>query len=687
MTICQSVQCLSERHQYCLQMSAWLPSLPFDVLFEISTNLNLDDVIHLSLTCHQLRAIILNDTLAFQVVEASDNDLTRTYIPDKLPQGNHAYSDEARQARRGTITYGDALCAIYDRRHAFSSVQPFSVRNIGPILGGSFLASSILYREGVLCAQSGHLIRVVNLRSPTAVVELDLYNLIEANNGGTKVGSYEMMYYSDGILSVHVVYVEVEMPSNIFCIRTTVGVEDSERNLGFVFLEGGCSKLFVRHTAEYLYFGTHTGEGSDGHRKWEINGCPISTMGDKQGCHFPPIHLEANLLLDGFHGNDVGSTVAFEIHDGFFYAVSNQGTYEVEEVDWTSFYHCIRFPLDKPIDEALQKNTRVYRRQHAQGAIHDSWTDLTLQHDERTNDLFIVESRREWIGASSRQARTFYTSRIKFGTPASTDSSWDFGCSSNDITVPRPLPDNDIMTTVLESSHSANYMPTPRQYSWAQHPEFPYMGSEVPPPRSFILARTKFRSYNYSCSAFLDLVEDGSCCPNRSPASMPCLRLRIGSRRIAPAGYGTHGYEDCSTVDKYSLAPGSPTGGRVHFEDDTQYRYSQIRLWPPPPSRSCSCSQRIHDIMNPVSRQTSGMGSGQKRITAICDERSIVYLIKPSLPITYDNGDGSKLGDELSQLVLIDFGRTPIPSGALLDNDQWYWTPGQEKRCRTGTCC
>ena len=64
-------------------MSAWLPSLPFDVLFEISTNLNLDDVIHLSLTCHQLRAIILNDTLAFQVVEASDNDLTRTYIPDK----------------------------------------------------------------------------------------------------------------------------------------------------------------------------------------------------------------------------------------------------------------------------------------------------------------------------------------------------------------------------------------------------------------------------------------------------------------------------------------------------------------------------------------------------------------------------------------------------------------------------
>lgn len=61
-------------------------ALSFDVLFEISTNLSLDDVIHLSQTCRQLRATLLNDTVAHQVVEVSETDLTvnaqLTFVPD-----------------------------------------------------------------------------------------------------------------------------------------------------------------------------------------------------------------------------------------------------------------------------------------------------------------------------------------------------------------------------------------------------------------------------------------------------------------------------------------------------------------------------------------------------------------------------------------------------------------------------
>lgn len=45
---------------------------PYDVVFELSKFLNLEDVVHLSQTCRQLRtSIFSNDHVARQVVEVS----------------------------------------------------------------------------------------------------------------------------------------------------------------------------------------------------------------------------------------------------------------------------------------------------------------------------------------------------------------------------------------------------------------------------------------------------------------------------------------------------------------------------------------------------------------------------------------------------------------------------------------
>ncbi|KAF2628527.1 hypothetical protein BU25DRAFT_37668 [Macroventuria anomochaeta] len=638
-------------------------TLPADILFELSLFLDLDDVVHVSQACRQYRALLLDgdDKLARKVVDA-----------------HHQYTDEALQARQGITSYREALCAIYDRRDAFSNAQPFSARVVSR-------GSSFLYRQGVLCVQTGDIVIISNLRSGTPAVQINLRDLYKDEEVYDPSDSYEMMYYSDGILAILVTNEGLDYNERfIRFLSTTDNISNpDDRIMGFVDLGLSNSKVFVRHTADYMYLGTHNGQGSDGHRKWVIKGCSMD-FGDFDEQEPEP----EKLLLEDFHGHDIGSTVAFEIHNGYFYAVSNQGTYEVEEVDWTSFYHCVRFPLDNPTTEAIQKNKRVYRRQHAEGAIHDSWTNLTLQHDERTNDLYIVESRREWVGASSKQARTFYTSRISFPTPAFTDSSWEVDSSRNNIAPPLPLPDNDILTTVLESSHSANYMPTPKQYSWTRHPEFPSKVPLLPNPRSFILARTKLRAYNLSCSAFLDLVEDEQCCPNRPPALLPCLRLRIGSRRIAPYGYDLFGYEGGREGDNYTLAQDGPHGERVHFDDNTQYRYTPIRMWPPPPSK-CACSARLHRIMSPTSRPNLGMGSGQKTITAVCDERSIVYMIKPSKPYSYHDTDSVGIDPELGTIVLVDFGRTPTPrrlDGPLKEMFRWDWFPDHRKRCREGTC-
>src|SRR3712207_8711884 len=56
------------------------------------------------------------------------------------------------------------------------------------------------------------------------------------------------------------------------------------------------------------------------------------------------------------------TTLFRSIHDGYFYAVSNQSTHEVEEVDWTSFYYCIRIPLSNDqehTEKADRKSTRL----------------------------------------------------------------------------------------------------------------------------------------------------------------------------------------------------------------------------------------------------------------------------------------------------------------------------------------
>jgi hypothetical protein len=60
-----------------------LGSFPcYDVVFEISNFLNLDDVLHLSQTCRQLRALIFsNEQVARKVVAVSIAD---TYSQNKL---------------------------------------------------------------------------------------------------------------------------------------------------------------------------------------------------------------------------------------------------------------------------------------------------------------------------------------------------------------------------------------------------------------------------------------------------------------------------------------------------------------------------------------------------------------------------------------------------------------------------
>lgn len=584
-----------------------------------------------------------------------------------------------------------------------SNASPFAARILG-------YGSSFLCRQGVICVLQGDHIEVSQVHSPAESFRFSLAKVLRPNSPEFESlsGNYRfsLLYYSDDILSLFVEATDRFNGPFIVAVSTVARPATGRRLLKMIHLEDS-SKVFVRHTSRFLYYGTHTGLGNDGHHKWEIFGQSFDEKND------PLPEVEEPILLENFHGTDIGSTIAFEIYKDHFYAVSNQGTFEVEEVDWTSFYHCLRFRLDDPDHKKVEKNERVFRRQHAEGPIHDSWTDLSLQASEETGKMMILESRREWARASSRQSRTFYATIFNHNKnnpdddPVSLDGHLDKSL----------LPEDDIYVGVLDSTNKPNYMPTPAVHSSSRHPEFDTCASS---PRTFTLSRTKFRAYNYSCTSFLDLVEDDQCCAD--PSKPHCLRLRIGSRRKTsptPAPLPSKGK---ARIDSSVIFD--------DFEDkQTAYRHSPIRMFPPP-ANSCPCSKRLHDIMNPA--LLAGSNTHDRSITGVLDERSFVYMVKPG------RSYGANHDDTKGAVVVVDFTRPwkraelegsapmssskttlstpttsttniayatlctstpmsrvdsaidarkePCDASPSFDKRFWRWSQGQRKRCQTKTC-
>lgn len=478
-------------------------------------------------------------------------------------------------------------------------------------------------------------------------------NSIPGYSSSSTEARASLLYYNEDIVTIHWEVQDRPNSDYILSVDTKFNTQNKSRLIRYV-IPGSTHKLFARHSSKYLYYGTYSSVGSQGHYEWEIQGVSLGRENNQLPCNNP-------LQLHGFFGTDIGSTIAFEIHKGYFYAVSNQTSFEVEEIDWTSFYHCMRFPIDNPNQDTLESNKKLWRRQHDEGVIHDSWTDLSLQIDESKDALMIIEARREYQKSCGRQVRTYYISEFVsgFDSPASSTD----GSPRLEATTGPMLPWGDAYVQTLDSTNNPNYAPAEPRYNWNFHPEIPE-GSH--PGRSFILARTKLRAYNYSSSSFLDLVEDDRCC--NDPLTS-CLRLRIGSRRVAPLDWMT--FED--KIPQLLSPPALP--------NDVAYRHSLIRMWPPPASR-CRCSKRLHQILNPP---LPGGPAYSKTIMGSMDERSLVYMIRPGR--SYNPSEDNALGI----IVMVNFDRGPVPPGASKDRSQehaqneteWHWVPGA---CKSGTC-
>jgi hypothetical protein len=250
---------------------------------------------------------------------------------------------------------------------------------------------------------------------------------------------------------------------------------------------------FVRHNSNFLYYGIQEVGGLE---RWMVHG---HEFGKSEG--FDPFYLGR------IFGSEIGSQVSFEIFEDYFYALSKETSYQVEEIDWTSFYTCCRFPLGSPCNKLLQstKAETMWRKQYGEKCDDDRWTSLRLYADETTGKIKIAESRMELYFKDGHQ-RTCYTSNVIFPTNAS-KPAYEF----------ETLPDEPIRRLLKPGDHP-HYFPPP------QLPEDVHLDNS---DLLLNISRIPLRYYSPSAMAFLDLFDS-------TTEGRQSLRLRVQSRHQRP---------------------------------------------------------------------------------------------------------------------------------------------------------
>jgi hypothetical protein len=507
-----------------------------------------------------------------------------------------------------------AILRIYNRRKALAAGTPVSATVVGS-------GTEFTFNEGILCCLGRDGIQISDLYgcrrdSKISVVAITRQLAPEEFT----YSSIRLLNYSEGVLAI---LCRGEQSDANYLLAMDV---HSGTHVMPAMSIDNINRLFVRHTKEVLFFGRHTGTGSHRFREWVVQGVSLGKHQFRRYCRTARTMIDSwkseIIQFREFPGSEIGLTVAFKIHDGFFYALSNCSAFDVVEVDWTSFYHCIRFPILSPRQENCMINRQIYRRQHSEGPINDSWTELSLQADERTNKLLIVEARTEWKSGGTNQTRTFYATEIGPLRPV----------TDHEEEEPQQVgPVGDLFSAILDDD--SKYSPWQEREPWQFHPEEGHKtvvgNSRQQSFQSFILAHTKFRSYNFTTGTFIDLVQEA--CDCRGQTNL-CLRLRSGSRKAAPllpcswtTSVGKTKGKGKAVIPRVRSRCPSPIPPELLKDIPRTYCYNPIKIWPPSGKDTKAASH--HHVMNLGARNWSNASS---EVKAVADERSLVYLVRPS---------------------------------------------------------
>ncbi|KAI6377853.1 hypothetical protein MCOR25_002374 [Pyricularia grisea] len=523
----------------------------------------------------------------FRISNADETHVAQSAAPS-APETRSAHASKE---------FARALRLIFKRRNAISSASPY----LAAVVADN--AESFVYSNGVLCYISKGLLRIRDLHNsaPTESV-IDVGKVLNTDHnlsrtiGSKQNYSLHILHYANGFISCR--YVPKDSPASWLIV-----INPSQ---GSVLSHALASsrKIFVRNNDRFLYYGTHCDIAEDGSRRWALRGCNL--LDGKW--HGYLTHLPEMI------GSEIGTNICFEIIDGYFYALANQALFEREEIRWTSYYTCVRFPVNQAKPKSTQLGTmkEIWRKFHSEGPIDDRWNFINLTKDERTGALAIVEGRREWRAGASA-SRTYYTSELPFPSEMGNVST------ASENAVPNYTAGSLSPNTASTSSTDSSCSPADTDDDEAPTSRSPHMvhpGDTAATLPLLTLSNSLLRCYQSSCQTYLDLVNHGDSDKRQG------IRLRVGSRSLRP--HSEIGLP-ITPIDENPLYPDQ--------QIKRLYKSAEIKFWPPTHWTNDSRNGRdLYDILNPQTHRGD--------FTGMWDDRSMCYatggLSKTIIFISFD---------------------------------------------------
>ncbi|KIW93674.1 uncharacterized protein Z519_06279 [Cladophialophora bantiana CBS 173.52] len=559
-------------------MSSRFSQLPFDVLHQIASQLDICSFDRLAKTSKSLRRHLQNENTAKHAIQASLRHCLWVQLA----------LSPAQPGPRQT------LARVVDSHSALQQASPYSACIIA-------YANSFSYNLGILCYTTSNTLRILNFndRRDTEKVfgsgvftdQLSIANQEEASIGLESIKSIQVQSYADGMVVLQcdfgpfgqyilAVNIDDKKPSN------PSGYGPRPRVRLCVPIRSN-NKLFVRNNDRFIVLGSHSATGSHNHHEWLLD---VYSLETSESVTAQPLQLR------DFYGSEIGSTACFTIYQDEFYAVASQTSFESEEVDWTSYYHVIKFRLDDPDPELTIK--LIWRRQHLEGPINDAWNDLGFQIDYSTGELLVVEGRKEWLNGGSRSIRTYYTQPIRRA---------DF----KDLKEGLRHPPNDRLSTTLDEHNNSRWEESMVRADRYVHAEFRADGSGQEMAKEYIRAKTKWNGYSFNAQAFVDLVTDdvvmeGEWRPRQR------IKLRVVSRQeLSPLVQDT-----VSPVEWVLRKRIRDREGQEMEDGERAFTPSSVCLWP-----RDDAPQDLHEILCPKGRAGD--------VKAMLGDEGIIYMAGP----------------------------------------------------------
>ncbi|KIW41629.1 uncharacterized protein PV06_07168 [Exophiala oligosperma] len=581
-----------------------LSLLPFDILHQVASQLDVLSYDRLSKTSRSLHDQLRDEHTARNTVHASILHSPWTQLALSAPDGSF----------RTTI---DRVSLCND---AFQTALPYSVSVVGH-------ATSFSYHGGIVCYTTSSQLRILDLNHRPTSEKVFGHAFFRSFLASPKRGaitvelecfrSLQLQGYADNV-AVLTCHLGVYGP-HLFAVNISEDFNESSRATNnvrrsrIVFSTPLVSnkKLFVTHNSRHIVWGTHSATGDEGHREWLLYRHELAT---------PDVPSKEPLQLRNFYGSEIGSTASFTIHENYFYAVTNQTSFETEEVDWTSYYHVVKFHLDLVDPDVVPR--MVWRRQHLEGPINDAWTDLGFQVDHCTGELLIVECRKEWVDGGSRCVRTYYSQPLQRAVLLDAHA------------ILRAPPDDPLRRT-LDEKNKSHYEDSHVRIERYVHSEYARHGGDCGEDardrkKEYLRAKTKWNGYDFNRQCFVDVVseevtDEGSWRPRER------LRVRVVSRKgIGPLvldDEGDHGRgNEQHEVMQKSGSKYYRVRSRVKDKDgldlrdgEEKFTPSEIVLWP---RGGVEVPRDLEDVLCP--------GGKAGEVKAVLGYEGIVYLSGPA---------------------------------------------------------